>query len=78
MRHTEGRGGSGGLVHYDTLTGGTKKYRVPAVISVIRRIGTVLYLGTNDGLWALKGDRLIRASLVVDVHRRYAVQLRRR
>lgn len=56
VHNTEGRGPAGGLVRWDRKTGDTKRVAIPAAITVIRRFGGLLYLGTADGLFIVDGS----------------------
>lgn len=50
------------------------RYRVPAIVNVIRRAGDDLYLGTSDGLYILRNEALTRVAFVLDASGRYSVR----
>ena len=51
---------SNGLVRVDVRNGQTRRYDIHEVIDRIVRWNDTLYLSTDDGLYALRGDRLTR------------------
>lgn len=52
----EGWGKSGGLAAVDTATGEASIHAVPAGIGAIKRAGDLLFLGTGEGIYALRGN----------------------
>ena len=52
----EGETGPGGLAAYDPSSGVIKVYDVPAVINVVRRVGDLLFMATQNGIYTLSVD----------------------
>lgn len=75
VRHPEGEDFGGGLVRYSRKTGRISKYRVPEIVSVIRRVGKDLYLGTSDGLYVLTNNKLTHVTFVPGADWRYVVSM---
>ena len=53
MRQPEGSAYGGGLLRFDKATGEVQKFPVPGYISTISRVGAVVYLGTENGVYTL-------------------------
>ena len=51
---------SNGLLRIDVRTRRPRRYEIEPVIHQIFRWNGTLYLATTDGLYALRGDRLMR------------------
>lgn len=61
VTHPEGRDVAGGLLRWDARTHAHRIYAIPDTISVLRHVGPRLYLGTENGLYVLDGERLVHA-----------------
>lgn len=74
--YPEGRGSSGGLLRWTARTQAARTHAIPDKIAAIRRVGSRLYIGTENGLYVLDGKQLVhgrfrherggKLSLVVD------------
>ena len=59
-RRPEGAEHSGGLLRHDLRTSATRIYRVEDVITSLHASGTALVMGTTNGIYVLRNDRIIR------------------
>jgi hypothetical protein len=48
--HPEGRGSSGGLLRWNARTHAERTYAIPDKIAALRRVGSHLYIATENGL----------------------------
>jgi hypothetical protein len=67
MRQPEGAAYSGGLLRYDRDTRSMRRFNIPAIIHVIRRVGASLWLATDDGLYVHGGNGITHIDFVPEV-----------
>jgi hypothetical protein len=60
VKYGEGTGGSGGLIRYDVSTRNVSRYNIPDIVLTMIRQNDALFIGTSNGLYVLRNDRLTR------------------
>jgi hypothetical protein len=69
----EGVNRSGGLLRYDRKTRRIRLDHVPDVIHAIARAGDAIFLGTNHGVYVIKGTTRIRFRTEPDIDGRFII-----
>lgn len=73
IRRPEGSVVAGGLVRIIRKEGNVSKYEVPAVINRIIRSNSLVYLGTDEGIFILKDGKLAHLQYDIDLNGKYSV-----
>ncbi len=76
VRHPEGEDCSAGLLRFDRVTREVRRFEVTEVVNAIQRSQDRLYLGTNDGVFLVTGDRASYFGFEIGSDGRYQLHLK--
>ena len=73
VAHPEGADFSGGLIRYDLSTRKATRYEIPDIPLTILRHADALFIGTSNGLYVLRKDRLTQFRFEPDFNGKFEI-----